>query len=257
MRFAGFGCGYPAFCLTRVKYTCRYYDMSFTDVNTTAHAGESEAEPTAPLDTVPGWGRVLLLVGALGPMAFVALVVIGGVVTDGYSHSSQAISELAASGAEHAGLQTVAFVVVGVGVCCFAVGLHVVGRAPVVPTALVAVFGVLSALVGAALPCDEGCEPTTAIGTAHIIAGTTGFVAVLVAMFILIRHWGRSEPYTSLARPTRFLAWGGLAGLLAFNVTRGAELDSIDGLAQRAFALCVITWIVLTAMTLRRLTRAA
>ncbi len=226
--------------------------MSFTSVNTPAHTVGSGLSSSGFAGPSPSVARVLLLVAAFATTAFVVLIAIGGALTDGYSHSSQAISELAATGAEHAWLQTVAFVVVGIGVCCLAVGLHVVGRVPAIATALLAVFGVLSAFAQAALPCDEGCEPTTATGTAHIITGTVGFIAVLAAMFVLARHWRRSAPFAVLASRTRVLAWGGLAGLLAFNVTKGAELESVDGLAQRAFALCVVTWIVMTALTLRQ-----
>lgn len=227
---------------------------NFTPVNPIEETTSSEASPSTLAESRTSLGRNLLAAGALGALGFVVLIAIGGALTDGYNHSSQMISELAARGAEHSGLQTVAFMVVGVGVLCYAAGLHLVGRVPAIATTLVAVFGLLSSFAQAALPCDQGCEPTTATGTAHIITGASGFVAMLIAMFILARHWRRSEAHVALARSTRIYAWGGLAGLLAFNVTRGAELQSVDGLAQRAFAFCVIAWIVTTAATLRRLT---
>jgi hypothetical protein len=59
-------------------------------------------------------------------------------------------------------------------------------------------------------------------------------------MFVLARYWRRFEQFTVLAHPTRTLAWAGLASLIAFNVTKGVGLESIDGVAQRAFALCVL-----------------
>lgn len=229
--------------------------MNFTDVKQTARPIGTELGRSGMGDASTDVGRALLLAGALASAAFVVLIVIGGALTDGYSHSSQMISELAATGAEHAGLQTVAFIVVGVGVCCYAAGLHLVARAPVAAIALVTIFGLLSSFAQAALPCDPGCEPTTATGTAHIVTGATGFVAVLVAMFLLARHWRRSETPAALGRSTRAFAWAGLAGLVAFNITRGAELQSVDGIAQRAFALCVIAWIATTALALRRLAR--
>ena len=44
--------------------------------------------------------QVLAFGGVLGPLLFVALLVLGGILSDGYSHSSQTISELGGEGAE-------------------------------------------------------------------------------------------------------------------------------------------------------------
>ena len=44
----------------------------------------------------------------------------------------------------------------------------------------------------------------------------------------------------------------GLAGLIAFNITKGSGAESIDGLAQRAFALCVLIWLAATSVKLYR-----
>jgi len=227
--------------------------MSFTSVNTDVHIKRGTSSQVDSEPTTTWSGRVLLSLGAFGSVAFVVLVVIGGAITDGYDHASQAISELGATGAEHATLQALAFIVVGVGACCFAVGLHLAARTPLTVTALVVVFGVLSAFAQAALPCDEGCEPTTATGTGHIVTGSIGFVAALVAMFLIARHWRRSDPFAVLARPTLALAWTALAGLIAFNVTKGAGFEAVDGVAQRVFALCVLSWMVMTALVVRRL----
>ena len=194
----------------------------------------------------------LALSGLFGAVMFVGLILLGGAMSEGYSHKSQAISELSARNADYFWLQTSNFLIMGVCVLGFAVALHVIARPPMLATSLVIVFGILSSLAQASFPCDEGCEPETATGTAHIVTGSSGFLAILVAMFLLAHHWRGEARWSSEARLTRFLAYSGLVGLIAFNITKGAGVEAVDGLAQRAFALSIVVWLAATSVALYR-----
>jgi len=56
--------------------------------------------------------RLAALGGVVGPILFASLVVIGGILYDGYSHTSQKISELGGEGAEYAVLQNLNFIMI-------------------------------------------------------------------------------------------------------------------------------------------------
>ena len=105
--------------------------------------------------------RILALCGIVGPIIFAVLVTVSGFLYDGYSHSSQAISELAGSDAESPLLQTINFFIIGSAVMALAVGLHRGiggGRGSVIGPALIFVFGASSGIGNGIFPFDSGCD---------------------------------------------------------------------------------------------------
>ncbi len=196
--------------------------------------------------------RLLAAGGVVGPILFVALVVVGGFLYDEYSHISQAISELGGAGAEYAALQNFNFIMIGVLVIGLSWGL-VRGRGePLLGPVLVGLFGLSSSIANGLLPCDLGCEGQTTVGLLHNISGVFGFLAAIAGMFVLERRW-RSDPgWQGHAVFTRRAAFVALAGLAGFIVTRAAEVESIDGLVQRVFVVTLLTWIVVTSARLYR-----
>ncbi len=188
--------------------------------------------------------------GVVGPLLFVALVVVGGVLYDGYSHVGQTISELGGEGAEFALLQNVNFIVLGVLVIGFAWALARTLGPPHTGAVLVAVFGFSSAMLNGLLPCDLGCQGSTTVGLLHNVFGTVGFVAGVGAMFVLARRW-RTEPgWRSHVPFTRTMAATALVGLLAFIAVEAAEVRTYAGLVQRVFVLALLGWIAGTAVRL-------
>jgi hypothetical membrane protein len=196
--------------------------------------------------------RLLAAGGVAGPIIFVALVVVGGFLYDGYSHVSQAISELGGEGAEYAALQNFNFIMVGVLVIGFAWGLARGRAASLLGAALVGFFGLSSSIANGLLPCDLGCEGTTTVGLLHNITGIAGFLAAIAGMFVLERQWRTNPGWRGHAVLTRRAAFLALAGLVGFIVTKAAELESIDGLLQRVFVVVLLAWIALTAARLYR-----
>ena len=146
--------------------------------------------------------RILALCGIVGPIIFAVLVTVSGFLYDGYSHSSQAISELAGSDAESPLLQTINFFIIGSAVMALAVGLHRGiggGRGSVIGPALIFVFGASSGI--GIFPCDSGCDGATGLGFMHNLTGLIGFVAAIVKYLChLTKVQGRPKLGLTLSR---------------------------------------------------------
>ena len=196
--------------------------------------------------------RLLALGGVAGPLVFVAIVIAGGFLYDGYSHLSQTISELGGEGGEYAALQNLNFIMLGLLVLgfCWALGREL-GGSPVRP-ALIGFFALSSAIGNALLPCDLGCEGQTTVGLLHIITGLASFVAAIAGMLVLSRRWRHDPRWRSYVAFTRGAAFVALAGLAGFIVSKAAEAESVDGLLQRIFVATLLTWITVTAARLYR-----
>ena len=189
--------------------------------------------------------------GVLGPIVFAILVIIGGGITDGYSHVTQKISELGATGAQHALLQNLSFALLGISVVGFAWALgRTLGRPPW-GSALIGFFGVV-VFVHAFLSCDAGCNGETTAGLLHNVTGLMGFVAAIAGMIVLARRWAGDPHWHSLVTFTRIATVVAIAGLASFVVTQALDIQTFAGIAQRAFAGALLLWIAVTATQLAR-----
>lgn len=204
--------------------------------------------------TTTSWVRLLAVAGIAGPALFVIAIATGGLLDDEYSHLNQAISELGGAGAANPAVQNTAFIVLGLCVIGFAWALSRAIDPPHVAPALLAVFGLSAAILQAVFPCDPGCRGATTSGLLHNTTGMTGFVAAIVAMFLLARRWRDDATWGRHALYTRISGYVALGGLIAFVITQAAQIDSIDGLVQRIFAVTLLLWVALTSAELLRIT---
>ena len=200
--------------------------------------------------------RLALRLGALGgvvaPLLFAAVVVHVASRYEGYSHVSQAISELGGEGASDPLLQNVNFFVLGVLVLGFAWALFRSGAATARGAALIAGLGLFSAIGSAFLPCDLGCGGTTTVGLLHNVFGVTGFVLAIAGMLVLGRHWGDDARWAGHARFSRLAAVVAIAGLAVFIVMRATDSEAYDGVAQRVFVTALLGWVFVTGVRLYR-----
>lgn len=191
--------------------------------------------------------------GVLGPIVFVALVIVGGAITDGYSHVTQKISELGATGAQHALLQNLNFALLGISVVGFAWALgRTLGR-PLSGPALIGFFGVV-VFVHSFLSCDAGCNGETTAGLLHNVTGLMGFVAAIAGMIVLARRWANDPDWRSLVTFTRSAVAVAIAGLASFVATQALDIQTFAGVAQRTFAGALLLWITVTSAHLVRAT---
>jgi hypothetical protein len=179
--------------------------------------------------------RVALLGGVVGPAAFVGAWAVGGLVADGYAPVDDAISRLAAVGANTRPLMTAGFLVFGAGMAGFAAGLRSVRDGPAWVAALAA--GGCTAAV-AAVPLDGGHD-----GLHGALAGA-GYVALVAVPLLMARTLDRGR---GVAVITAAVAGGMLAASVA--------VDGPNGLLQRLGLTLLDVWVAITAVRMARARR--
>jgi hypothetical membrane protein len=170
-----------------------------------------------------------------------------------YSPIAEPVSALEAG--PNGWLQQVNFVVFGLLMFAFAVGLHR-GLAPSrlgsLGPLLLAVASI-GLLLAAALPLREDAAGVTYDPSGHFIAGITFFSSTSLAMLVLSRRLRKDPQFRTLATYT---AVCGMLALLAFIVMGrfaipdGAPLHEVAGLIQRIIIL-LVTFPCLVVLALR------
>ena len=195
----------------------------------------------------------LALGGMAAPFIFAVLVTVGGALSEGYSHGSQAISELGGVDAEHPFIQNANFFVVGVLITAFAFGLHQSigrGRGSKLGPILIGIFGII-ATAHAFLPCDTGCEFETVIGTMHNVTGMVGFLAVTTGIVSISRRVREDPHWRSYAAYSLFTGLAALVAIILWiGVSKAAGVDAANGSLQRVFVGIVFLWIGVMATRL-------
>lgn len=174
--------------------------------------------------------------------------VVFGVLTPGYSHVSQFISELGAIDAPYGTIVSLG-TFLPAGVLMMLACLALTTRVP--PTrgarlglAMVALIG-LSWIVAAFAPCDTGCpaegSPRQAM---HNLAGVIGYVGGGVGFLVLaaaLRRAGASASRVACTAALGVLLVVGLAFMAA------PELAPVRGVLQRVMEVTASAWILATA----------
>ena len=178
--------------------------------------------------------RAAALGGVIGPVAFIGAWVAGSARLEGYSVVDDAISRLAASGADTRPLMTAGFVAFGVGLPVYAVALrHVLGGAAWVTAAATGV----ATLAVAVLPLER----SAAVDRWHAVAAAIGYVT-LAATPLVARRSLRRRGHDGLA---------GL-GLVCGAVSAAALVASASGgvptgLFQRIGLTAGDVWVMASA----------
>ncbi len=172
------------------------------------------------------------------------MVVVAGALTPDYSHVSQFISELGASGSPHElAVRFVGFLPSGVLLLAFCLFAY---------TALPRSFGTTVGLLGlaifaagylvaAAFPCDPGCRPDnpSVSQLIHNVGGLLGYVLAPAFLFVLARA-ARAWPDAGRLAQSGFAASAlALAGLLTLS-----ETSATAGVSQRVLEFAVLAWVV-------------
>ncbi len=184
--------------------------------------------------------RVLALCGIAAPIIFAVVVTVGGFIYEGYSHVTQAVSELGGVEAQYPLLQNINFAVLGVLFIAFAIGLHkgIGGGGAKLGPVLIGVFAVSSGLANAVFPCDPGCEFQTLTGTLHNSTGLGGFLAAITGIFLVSRRLKESPQWRSVYHFSWIAGIAVLASLSPWiGVAKAAEVESMNGVLQRLFIL--------------------
>lgn len=200
--------------------------------------------------------KYLVVCGVAAPILFTVLAGVGGALYEGYSHATQAVSELGGVEAEHPEVQNVSFILVGTLTMLFALGVHrgiTGGVGSRVGPLLIGLFGLILAVAQPALPCDAGCEFETFTGTMHNVTGTIAFFSMIGGIIVISRRAKRDPNWHAYGRKSLML---GIAVFVAWFVWifigESVEIDVVVGTMQRVMVGLMFVWMELTAFKLLR-----
>lgn len=189
---------------------------------------------------------MMRLAGSVAAGAYLVAVILGGVLVPGYSHLSQAISELVplSEGTATVVLELL-FGLYNLFVVIFGVLVVVAARTPLHRAVglLLAVVGLLGGMI-AFFPMDlVGSQPTTA-GVIHLVlAGLLAPMTLALALLGAVGARGnRSYRVVSLVCFAMILVFGPLAAASAAN------LWPIMGLLERLTIGAFIFWVLVSAL---------
>jgi hypothetical membrane protein len=201
------------------------------------------------------------LAGTLGPIVFLTVLTLAGLVRPGYDPVTSYASDLAVG--ETSWLQTANFIVFGCLVILFAVGLGrglAGGRALRVSAMLLALAG-LGLIIAGVFPTDLIGQPSTTHGAMHFVASILMFGTLNAAFFVIVVPLRQDERWAGYARYSTItgVIAGGLclasvaAALPAtFNNFQAGPLAAWTGLVQRALFVVAFGWIAMVGFRLLR-----
>ncbi len=204
--------------------------------------------------------KMLMLAGILAAVVYIGTVILGGLLRPDYSHISQPVSDLIATGAPNKALLDPLFAIYNLLVLAFGISLFqwvraenqtsrkTIGTIGAVFLLLEGLFGFITLL----FPEDVGAiSEATSTGKLHIVfAGLSALTSVLA--ILLMGFWFRSLPhlrrysvYSFISVLVVFVA----GGLAAASV---ANSSPIGGLIERITIGGFIQWVFVIALLFYR-----
>ena len=217
----------------------------------------------APGRLGPGRGggrswRLLALVGVVGPLGYLVLVTVLGLLWDGYDPIRDTQSELGAVDSPYRLVMNVAgFMGVGVSILAFAAAYHRLLRpslAKTLATGLLVVAGVSMVVVGF-VPCDAGCVDVTGTSRLHSVFSMPGAISLPAAAMLSALVFRSDGRFTAAWQVVSF--WLGLAALMSGPLIAAELVDGANGLLQRAGMWPPLLWMMAVSLKLFALARSA
>ncbi len=198
--------------------------------------------------------RAALWCGVAGPVLFLAVAVFGGMAHPGYSHMSQAISELTMAGAPNKATLDAGLVVFEALNLAFAIGYFLSvrkdGRLLPLSAACLGAIGLMG-LFFPWFPMDPMGAEMTPEGRGHLVIVSVSALAALSAVVLAWRGWRRVPGGGVMSRLSLIaLALMLLGGVMSL-ATGVVGLPGI-GLWQRVNTAAFEIWHLLLAVTLLR-----
>ncbi|MFW9942902.1 MAG: DUF998 domain-containing protein [Candidatus Thorarchaeota archaeon] len=192
--------------------------------------------------------------GIFGPIIFLINDLIGSIITHGFNPIRNAVSELTQRGSENAILLSSLFLIAGVMLVVFAIGIIVHykfadSKLLFLGGIFIIFLGIFSALSGTIFPMDPFDTDATFPGTMHIVL--TGFNIVLIILAIPMigiglyreKKWKSFRLY-SIVTVLIMATCGGLTSVLMMN-----DIELL-GLFERITIYAYQLWIAILAVLL-------
>mgnify|MGYP001816327058 CR=1 FL=1 len=202
---------------------------------------------------LPPWIKLAVTQGIAAPLVYLGVVVVGAALRPGYSHYTQAVSEMTQAGADRFGL-TVALTAMEALTIAFGLGFFWIVRARDRRLAASALALVAIGVVGfgfAPFPMDPVGSPMTGPGMMHLVIVTISALAAIAAVLLSALGWRRRPE----ARWIAVVSAVALAGMLVSGFAAaivGANGWQGVGFWQRIYTGAFGFWQIATALFLLR-----
>jgi hypothetical protein len=197
----------------------------------------------------------LSLSGAVGVIFYIAHVVIGGFLWDGYSHVRQTISELTANGAPNADFLRVLTNVYGLLLVIFSIYMYVAMRKSMVHKAVIigTIFFVvmqLSSFIGYSLfPLDLSAATSSFQNLMHIIVTIIVVICTIASSYCLGIGFFKSDKHKKIGFFILLCAVIITVSGILTPITMANNLG-ISGLTERINIFALQTWIFVLSLFL-------
>src|SRR6185503_8638135 len=196
-----------------------------------------------------------IIAGILAPLVYLAAVILGGVLTPGYSHVAGPVGALIMTSAPAAFVLIPLFAIYNALLITFAFAFRDAfsargGQATLVaPTALAvaAIIGMLMLFY----PIDPLGLPATEAGRLHSWLAGIASLATMVAVL----STARSLRHDPVWRPLGLYSYASLAAIVITGIwaaTTAGEMSSLMGLAERVAIAAFLQWMLVVALALLR-----
>ena len=199
--------------------------------------------------------KIISLFGIIAPIIFVITVVVGGLITPGYSHLSQSISELVMSGAQNKLYLDISFSINYVCSCIFGFGLFVIFQSKASPLnsstgligfTILGIIAILSFLSSNFFTMNLPGTPATTSGTIHLILVGLESLGSMVAI-LLVGLWFKKvglSGYSVYSIITLIIVF--IAGIM--TVVGTTQDSSYVGLFERLTIGAFVLWSFVIAL---------
>lgn len=195
--------------------------------------------------------KVLLICGILASLVQLGTDIVGGMLWEGYSFTSQAISELTAIGAPTRPLLVPFAPIYGMLQIAFGLGIWLLAG----QRRALRVIGVLQITIGIVaiawmpFPMHMRGEETTFTDTMHNTFAAVQVLLILTSIGIGTIAYGKRFGYYSIGTLAILLALGSLSFLVAGQLVP-QEIDNYFGLIERVVVYSYVLWIIVLAIVL-------
>jgi len=196
--------------------------------------------------------------GLVAPVFFAGAVIALGALKPGYSYVYNTISELGEVGGVTAQSASLVFIVTGVMITVFGLGLHLRlrrGDRRVWSGVLVMLYGLLDFVGSGVFPIEAGGAATSMVSTVHVYATLLGEFAAVGMPIWFINDTEDVEGWDEHRRFSRSIFWLSmpLIVFLGYCITGHTPgvVDTPIGLAQRLLVGLFLAWIMVTGYRLK------
>jgi hypothetical membrane protein len=194
--------------------------------------------------------NILSLGGIIGPVLFISAILVCASLRPNYSHVSQFISELGATGTPNAGLMNyLGFIPSGLMIASFGIALLMLIPKSItsrIGSVLVTLFGIGMAVVGF-FSCDIGCPREGSFeNMIHDQISGPIFLSVIIGILLLgisFRNYTLLRNLWLYSVVTGLISFGFMAGLI-----NSIESNHLIGLWQRMLLGTIFLWCVIVSL---------